>query len=109
MRIISTGISEKASTQWAHYNLFGVDRDKTNIKLTRALMVGMGDGSTNAHHGDSLRESKWKGDTKGIQSVLGEERYTAVLTNPPFGKDLVINAADARSSHQWRAVRYCSS
>ena len=99
MRIISTGISEKASTQWAHYNLFGVDRDKTNIKLTRALMVGMGDGSTNAHHGDSLRESKWKGDTKGIQSVLGEERYTAVLTNPPFGKDLVINAADARSSH----------
>lgn len=98
MKIISTGINEKASTQWAHYNLFGVDRDKTNIKLTRALMVGMGDGSTNAHHGDSLRESKWKGDTKGIQSVLGEGRYTAVLTNPPFGKDLVINAADAKSS-----------
>lgn len=98
MKIISTGINEKASTQWAHYNLFGVDRDKTNIKLTRALMVGMGDGSTNAYHGDSLRESKWKGDTKGIQSVLGEERYTAVLTNPPFGKDLVINAAECKSS-----------
>jgi type I restriction enzyme M protein len=62
-------------------------------------MVGIGDGSTNAHHGDSLRETKWKGDTKGIQSVLGEGRYTVVLTNPPFGKDLVINAADAKSSH----------
>ena len=99
MKIISTGANEKASTQWAHYNLFGVDRDKTNIKLTRALMVGIGDGSTNAHHGDSLRETKWKGDTKGIQSVLGEGRYTVVLTNPPFGKDLVINAADAKSSH----------
>lgn len=99
MKIVDTGISEKAVTQWAHYNLFGVDRDRTNIKLTRALMVGIGDGSTNAHHGDSLRETKWKGDTKGIQSVLGDGRYTVVLTNPPFGKDLVINAADAKSSH----------
>lgn len=96
---IARGIQDdKAVTQWAHYKLFGVDRDKTNIKLTRALMVGIGDGSTNAHHGDSLRETKWKGDTKGIQTVLSDGRYTAVLTNPPFGKDLVINAADARSS-----------
>lgn len=99
MKIVETGISEKSVTQWAHYNLFGVDRDRTNIKLTRALMVGIGDGSTNAHHGDSLRETKWKGNTSGIQSVLSEGRYTVVLTNPPFGKDLVINAADARSSH----------
>ena len=99
MKIVATGINEKAITQWAHYNLFGVDRDRTNIKLTRALMVGIGDGSTNAHHGDSLRETKWKGDTNGIQSVLSDGRYTVVLTNPPFGKELVINAADAKSSN----------
>lgn len=99
MKIASIGIEEKAIIQWAHYKLFGVDRDRTNIKLTRALMVGIGDGSTNAYHGDSLRESKWKNDTKGIQSVLSDGRYTAVLTNPPFGQDLVINAADAKNSH----------
>lgn len=98
MKIAASGADEKSITQWAHYKLFGVDRDRTNIKLTRALMVGIGDGSTNAHHGDSLRETKWKSDTKGIQTVLGDSRYTVVLTNPPFGKDLVINAADARSS-----------
>ena len=98
MKIGSSGADSKAITQWAHYKLFGVDRDRTNIKLTRALMVGIGDGSTNAYHGDSLREAKWKNDTKGIQTVLGDGRYTVVLTNPPFGKDLVINAADARSS-----------
>lgn len=98
MKIVSTGISEKTATQWAHWKLFGVDRDRTNIKLTRALMVGIGDGSTNARHGDSLREAKWRGDTNGIKSVLSEGRYTVVLTNPPFGKDLVISAADAKSS-----------
>ena len=99
MKIAEANSDEKAVTQWAHYKLFGVDRDKTNIKLTRALMVGIGDGSTNAHHGDSLRESKWKSDTNGIQTVLKDGRYTAVLTNPPFGKELVINAADAKSSN----------
>lgn len=98
MKIAASSTDEKAIAQWAHYKLFGVDRDKTNIKLTRALMVGIGDGSTNAHHGDSLRETKWKSDTKGIQTVLSDCRYSVVLTNPPFGKDLVINAADARSS-----------
>lgn len=98
MKVAESGAGEKAITQWAHYKLFGVDRDRTNIKLTRALMVGIGDGSTNAHHGDSLRESKWKGDTTGIQNVLSEGRYTAVLTNPPFGQNLVINAADAKNS-----------
>lgn len=98
MKVAASNEDDKAVTQWAHYKLFGVDRDKTNIKLTRALMVGIGDGSTNAHHGDSLRKSKWKSDVNGIQSVLSDDRYSVVLTNPPFGKDLVINAADARSS-----------
>lgn len=98
-KIASNGAGDKAVTQWAHYKLFGVDRDHTNIKLTRALMVGIGDGSTNVYHGDSLRESKWKNDKTGIETVLSDGRYTAVLTNPPFGKNLVINAADARNSH----------
>ena len=35
-------------------------------------MVGIGDGSTNIHHGDSLRESKWEEDFNGIQNTLKE-------------------------------------
>lgn len=96
MILAKTGIDDKKLTQWAHYKLFGVDRDKTNVKLTRALMVGIGDGSTNIHHGDSLRESKWEEDFNGIQNTLKEGRYSVVLTNPPFGKGLVINKSDAK-------------
>ena len=98
MKVASSCANEKKVTQWAHYNLYGVDRDRTNIKLTRALMVGIGDGSTNAYHGDSLRESKWRSNPADIQTVFSLERYTAVLTNPPFGQNLVINAADAKNS-----------
>ncbi len=95
---IAANVGDAETSRWARYNLFGVDRDRTNIKLTRALMVGIGDGSTNARCGDSLRETKWKRSSQGLESVLSEERYTVVLTNPPFGKDLVIGAADAKSS-----------
>lgn len=98
MKIAACTDDKAAVTQWAHYKLFGVDRDRTNIKLTRALMVGIGDGSTNAHHGDSLRKSKWEDDVNGIQTVLGDNRYTVVLTNPPFGQNLVLNGNDAQVS-----------
>ena len=99
MKIAQSGANEKAITQWAHYKLFGVDRDHTNVKLARSLMVGIGDGSTNMYHGDSLRRSKWKDSKSPLQEVFQEGRYTVVLTNPPFGKDLIINASDAKNSH----------
>lgn len=43
---------------WAHHNLYGVDLDPINVKLSRALMIGAKDGSTNIVLGDSLREQK---------------------------------------------------
>lgn len=87
---------EAEASRWAHDNLFGVDLDDINIKLTRSLMVGIGDGATNAYLGDSLRESKWGSETHGIRDALGDGGYTVVLTNPPFGKGLKLSAADAR-------------
>ena len=87
-----------ALRQWASSSLFGVDRDSVSVKLARALMVGVGDGSTNICHGDSLREAKWTGSEKRMRSVLGDGRYSVVLTNPPFGQGLVVSATDARNS-----------
>ena len=58
-------------------------------------MVGIGDGSTNIHHGDSLRESKWK-KTLMVFKIHLKKKYSVVLTNPPFGKGLVINKSDAK-------------
>lgn len=88
MTLAKTGIDDKKLTQWAHYKLFGVDRDKTNVKLTRALMVGIGDGSTNIHHGDSLRESKWEEDFNGIQNTLKEEDIQLCRQTHHLEKDL---------------------
>ena len=97
--VARTAPDTEALRRWAHSSLFGVDRDSVSVKLARALMVGIGDGSTNICHGDSLRESKWQGNEGRMRSVLGEGRYSVVLTNPPFGKGLVISADDAKRSN----------
>ena len=31
---------------WAHRNVYGVDKGSINVKLARAMMMVMGDGST---------------------------------------------------------------
>ena len=83
---------------WAHHNLYGVDLDPINVKLSRALMIGAKDGSTNIVLGDSLREQKW-GEFPMLPPVIGSEAdgsYDVVLTNPPFGEKLKIRTTDAK-------------
>lgn len=43
---------------WAHKQVFGVDKDSINVKLARAIMVILGDGSANIHIGDSIRSHR---------------------------------------------------
>lgn len=95
---VSLGADAASSaSEWAARSLFGIDRDNINIKLSRALMVGIGDGSTNVIVGDSLREHLWGAQFPRLSTgVMEDESYTVVLTNPPFGKGLKVSALDAR-------------
>lgn len=80
---------------WAHHNVFGVDKDEINVKLSRAILMSMGDGSVNVHVGDSIREHRWDADYPHLRSAMAPESFTVVLTNPPFGKNLKVSKADA--------------
>jgi predicted RNA methylase len=81
---------------FAHRQIWGVDKDGINVKLARAIMVILGDGSANIHVGDSLRNHRWKSDYPHLAQPLKDESYTAVITNPPFGKNLKVSAADSK-------------
>lgn len=83
---------------WAHRNVFGVDKDSINVKLARAMMMVMGDGSTHINIGDSLREDRWEKDYPHLQQALRNGSFTAVLTNPPFGEKLKINAKECEAN-----------
>jgi len=94
-RTMSPSAAANART-WAHKQVFGVDKDAINVKLARAIMVILGDGSVNIHIGDSLREHRWDVDYAHLKPPLKDEQYTVVITNPPFGKGLKMSASDAR-------------
>lgn len=91
--------------KWANDNLYGVDMDHIGVKLTRATMVAMGDGSTHTLLGDSIRRHQWRTNYPRLLQELGKpgtediaEQFTVVMTNPPFGEDLKVRASDARAA-----------
>ncbi len=97
--VVSRASSAKAEANartWAHKQIFGVDKDAINVKLARAVMVILGDGSAHIHVGDSLRAHRWASDYPHLQQPLKDASYTVVLTNPPFGQNLKVSESDAR-------------
>ena len=91
--------------KWANDNLYGVDKDDIGVKLTRAMMVAMRDGSTHVLLGDAVRTNEWPTKYTRLRDELGQdgkksvvEQFTVVVTNPPFGEDLKVRAADCKSA-----------
>lgn len=91
--------------KWANDNLYGADKDDIGVKLTRAIMVAMRDGSTHALLGDSIRVNQWFQKFPKLGQELGKqeapyvhEQFTVVVTNPPFGADLKVKAADCKAA-----------
>ncbi|GAA0425583.1 hypothetical protein Acor_84430 [Acrocarpospora corrugata] len=91
--------------KWANDNLYGVDIDPLGVKLTRAVMVALRDGSTHVLRGDSIRRHHWKAKYPRLADELGDptkddiaEQFTVVVTNPPFGESLKIKSSDSRAA-----------
>ncbi|WP_338822725.1 N-6 DNA methylase [Bradyrhizobium septentrionale] len=91
--------------KWANDSLYGVDKDDIGVKLTRAMMVAMRDGSTHVLLGDAVRSNQWPTKYTKLRDDLGQntapfvlEQFTVVVTNPPFGEDLKVSAADCKAA-----------
>ena len=91
--------------KWANDNLYGVDKDDIGVKLSRAIMVAMRDGSTHVLLGDAIRVNQWYKKFPKLGQELGKpeapyvhEQFTVVVTNPPFGAELKVKAADCKAA-----------
>jgi hypothetical protein len=91
--------------KWANDNLYAIDKDDIGVKLTKAMMVAMRDGSTHAILGDAIRTNLWSAKYPRLHQELGNpvekfglEQFTVVVTNPPFGASLKVKAADCRAA-----------
>jgi type I restriction enzyme M protein len=91
-------MSKSDTIAWANRNLYAVDKDRINVKLTKAIMLTIGDGSTNTFLGDSIRQHLWKNHFPELQTKLRDGSFSCILTNPPFGKNLKVSKSDAKAS-----------
>ena len=95
-RTHSTMSSEELS-RWAQTHIFGIEKDAIGTKLTKAIMQIAGDGSAHCARGDSIRTHNWKRDFPHLtDGKFRNGRFSVIVTNPPFGKNLKVSAEDCR-------------
>lgn len=89
----------KEISKWSQLHLYGIDKDSIGVKLTKAIMQVLDDGSTNCVKGDSVLTHTWPDKFPHLVSNNYENgRFTKVFTNPPFGADLKIKYSDIKRS-----------
>lgn len=90
---------EKEISRWSQLHLYGIDKDSIGIKLTKAIMQILGDGSAHCVRGDSVLTYTWPEKYPHLlTNNYKNGRFTKILTNPPFGTPLKIKYADAKKS-----------
>jgi len=68
--------------------LFGFDQERDLVKISKAYMAIVGDGSGGIFSTNSLEDmSQWE---KFGREDLRENNFDVVMTNPPFGKDIKV-------------------
>ena len=83
-------------TRWAQTHLYGIEKDAVGLKLTKAIMQIAGDGSAHCARGDSVRTHLWPKFFPHLVSPFANGRFSIVVTNPPFGKNLKVSSKDCR-------------
>ncbi len=103
-------MTDQSLSQWSQTHIFGIEKDGIGLKLTKAIMQIAQDGSAHCVRGDSVRPHRWSRDFPHLASNMwGRGRFTAVITNPPFGKNLKVSAEDCRLANLDIAMRGGSS
>ena len=91
---------EKEVSRWAQLHLYGIDKDAIGIKLTKAIMQILDDGSAHCVRGDSVLSHLWPSKYPHLLSnQFNNNRFTKVFTNPPFGAPLKIKRSDAMKAN----------
>ncbi len=93
------GIAPEDLSRWAQTHIYGIEKDAIGIKLAKAIMQIAGDGSAHCVRGDSVRIHNWQREFPHLaDGRFAKGRFSVIITNPPFGKNLKVSAEDSRLS-----------
>ena len=79
--------------EWSTQKLYAVDKDAVSVRLSKAYLSLLGDGSTHVYKKDVLRRTLWD---RHLSDAVQDESFSVVLTNPPFGTRLRFSAEHGR-------------
>lgn len=79
-----------AKRDWATTQLFAIDKDAVSVRLSKAYLSMLGDGSTHVYKADSLRPSLWPGLRGNLAAIIQDSSFDVLVTNPPFGTKLKV-------------------
>ncbi len=89
--------------------IYGIDKEPDLVKVARAYMTLIGDGSTYIVDADSLKPfENWDAKARVLIANDSEEmkRFDFVFTNPPFGADIKVKHSNILENydlgHKWK-------
>lgn len=93
-----------ARREWSTRQLFALDKDSVSVRLSKAYLSMLGDGSTHVYKQDSIRPKKWP---PSLAATIQDGAFDVVVTNPPFGTNLKVLADVGRQegyalSKEWK-------
>ena len=93
-----------ARRDWSTQQLFAIDKDSVSVRLSKAYLSMLGDGSTHVYKADSIRPKQW---TPSLAATIQDGSFDVVVTNPPFGTKLKVSPEVGREegyalSQEWK-------
>lgn len=79
-----------AKRDWSTAQLFAIDKDAVSVRLSKAYLSMLGDGSTHVYKADSLQPSLWAERSDNLAAIIQDSSFDVVVTNPPFGTKLKV-------------------
>jgi len=94
---LSKSQKSKARLQWAANKLFAIDKDAVSTKLCKAYLTLLGDGRAHVFRADTIDRSEWPQRSDQLDRNVTAGRFDQIMTNPPFGSKLKVDAAVGRA------------
>lgn len=82
-----------ARREWSTAQLFAIDKDSVSVRLSKAYLSMLGDGSTHVYKADSIHTRGW---SQSLAATIQDGAFDVVVTNPPFGTKLKVSAEIGR-------------
>jgi type I restriction enzyme M protein len=106
---LSVDAKDGAKRRWAQEQLFAVDKDAVSTKLCKAYLTLLGDGRSHVYRANTIDRSEWAGRSDDLTRAVSGGGFDLVLTNPPFGKNLVVSPEvghqeKLKTSTKWQFV-----